>query len=84
MSSTHAVSIAELKALIDAGSILNTYIIENDEKRFHVMCNSVTGTEHLLAMDGKQPTGFDTLDDAARLVQSQGVSRIYLHMLERG
>lgn len=83
MSTTHAVSIAELKALIDAGSILNTYIIENNEKRFHVMCSSVTGQEHLLALNGKHPTDFDTLDDAARLVQSQGVSRIYLHMLEK-
>lgn len=84
MSSTHAASIAELKALIDAGSILNTYIIENDAKRFHVMCSSVTGQEHLLALDGEQPTGFDTLDDAARLVQSQGLTRIYLHMLDKG
>ncbi|MDI3326749.1 hypothetical protein QKW35_20425 [Pontibacterium granulatum] len=83
MSTTHAVSIAELKALIDAGSILNTYIIENDAKCFHVMCSSVTGQEHLLALNGEQPTGFNTLDDAARLMQSQGVSRIYLHMLEK-
>lgn len=73
---------AALQALVDAGAILNAFIVEDGDGQFHILCRSVKGIDHLIQMKRGGDRRFKTIDAAAKLLRSMGINRITLHLSE--
>lgn len=79
---TKRISESALQTLVDAGAILNAFIIEDGDGRFHILCRSVKGVDHLIQMKRGGDRRFKTIDAAAKLLRSMGINRISLHLSE--
>ncbi|WP_299314644.1 hypothetical protein [uncultured Halomonas sp.] len=79
---TKTVKLDQLQALIEAGAILDAFIIEDQDGRFHVLCRSVKGVDHRIETKRGELRSFKTLDTAARLLRDLGISKMRLHMCE--
>ena len=81
-NSTKYIVEATLASLINAGAILNVYIIEDGTGRFHIVARSSNGTDHRLEKKRGGERTFKTIDAAASLIRSLGMVKIHLHMNE--
>ena len=81
-TSTKYVTEAVLAQLIETGAILTVYILEDGDGRFHVVARSSNSTDHRLEKKRGGERIFKTVDTAAQLVRSMGVTKIRLHMNE--
>lgn len=71
-----------LAALIDAGAILNVYLIEDGDGLFHIVARSTKGIDHRLEKKRGGARTFKSLNAAAGLIRSMGISRMTIHMNE--
>jgi hypothetical protein len=79
---TKTVRLDQLAALVDAGAIMDVFIIEDADGLFHIVARSVKGVDHRIQTKRGEPRSFKTLDTAAGLVRSLGIAKMRLHMCE--
>lgn len=71
-----------LASLIDAGSILDVFLVEDPDGLFHIVARSTNGTDHRLEKKRGGARTFKSLNAAAGLIRTMGISRMRLHMCE--
>lgn len=67
--------------IVESGAIHTAYIIEDNGRLFHIVLSAGNHDYRLEKKRGGHRT-FKTLDAAAQLIRSWGISKIRLHMNE--